>query len=184
VNPLWDLPEALTVGGVSYPIYWEFRQVLRVISKLRQEELPLFIRWRAAMAIFYKDPVAPGHRLEAMQVMASFINGGQTPNAGAPLLDWDKDAPLIIADVNRVAGRELRQKTPVHWWSFLSWFHAIGPGQLSTVVSIRDALRRGQKLSPQQQDFYRQNRALVDRKTPLSFQEQAEKQRLSDMLGR
>lgn len=184
MNPLWDLPEALTVQGVSYPIYWEFRQVLRVISKLRQENLPLFIRWRAAMAIFYQTAVAPEHRQAAMDAMAAFINGGQTPKAGPDLLDWDKDAALIIADVNRVAGRELRQKEPVHWWSFLSWFHAIGPGQLSNLVAIRDALLRGQKLSPQQQAFYRQNRDLVDRKPPLTPEEQAQKQRLSDMLGR
>ena len=77
-----------------------------------------------------------------------FINCGdtETTRKAPKLMDWEQDARAIVADVNKVAGMEIRALTYLHWWTFLSWFHAIGEGQLSTVVSIRDKLRRGKKL--------------------------------------
>ena len=50
---------------------------------------------------------------------------------------------MIIADINKVAGTEVRSLSFLHWWTFLSFFHAIGEGQLSTLISIREKLRTG-----------------------------------------
>ena len=87
------------------------------------------------------------------------------------------------ADVNKVAGREIRGAEFLHWWTFLSWFHAIGEGQLSTLVSIRDKLRRGKKLEKWEQDYYRGHKDQVDLKKHYSAQELQEQERLKKLLG-
>ena len=71
----------------------------------------------------------------------------------------------------------------MHWWTFLSWFNAIGEGQLSTVVSIREKLQKGKKLDKWERDFYRENKQLVDMKKRYSTQELAEQERLKKLLG-
>ena len=86
------------------------------------------------------------HRQEAMEKMSLFLCAGRPEKPGPKLLDWEHDAPLIVADVNRVAGTEVRSMEFLHWWTFLGWFHALGEGQLSTVVAIRGKLARGKKL--------------------------------------
>ena len=79
-----------------------------------------------------------------MEYLAGFVAGFQPQKAfGGKLLDWQHDANLIVADINKVAGQEVRDLPFVHWWTFLAWFHGIGQGQLSTVVAIRDKLRKG-----------------------------------------
>jgi len=181
---LWELPTSLEVAGVRYPINGDFRDVLDIFGVLQDESLPEFIRWYTALALFYEGEIPPENRQEAMEVMADFFRaGGEESSAGESLLDWQQDAPVIAADINKVAGQEVRSAPFVHWWTFLGWFHAIGEGQLSTVVTIRDKLRRGKKLEDHEREFYRVNRGLVDRKKQLSPEEQAVRERLQKLLG-
>ncbi|MBQ3215857.1 MAG: hypothetical protein IJB11_07050 [Oscillospiraceae bacterium] len=180
----WVLPKKAAIGGKEYPIHTDFRDILEIFGYLDDPELPEFIRWQVALALFYEGDLPAEHRQEAMEFLAEFLNGGRA-DAGKPaprLLDWQCDCDLIISDVNRVAGREIRQEGYVHWWTFLSWFHAIGEGQLSTVVAIRDKLRRGKKLEGWERDFYREHKDRIDLKKPASKEELAEKQRLIAML--
>ena len=181
---LWSLPEELAVGGRKLPIRGDFRNVLQVMAVLEDSRFPLFYRWHRALALFYREPVPQALEYEAMEAMADFIRCGAPDTPGPKLLDWQQDASLIIADVNRAAGQELRSCPFVHWWTFLSWFHAIGQGQLSAVVTIRKKLAARQKLEAWEQDFYRQNKATVDLKAPLTPAEQAEKDRLNRLLDR
>ena len=161
MTSLWGLPRQAVIDGVSYPIHSDFRDILEIITYLEDETEPEFVRWQIALALFY--PTVPADTRQAMTFLADFISGGQqTGRPGPKLLDWQQDAQLIIADVNRAAGQELRSLPYVHWWSFLSWFHAIGEGQLSTVVAIRNKLHKGQKLEAWEQEFYRANRQRVD----------------------
>lgn len=183
MTELWSLPNRLTVGGTSYPIHADFRDILEIFSYLQDPAMPEFLRWEVALRLFYEGQIPSRHRGEAMQVLCRFLTCNQEETPGKRLLDWDQDAPLIIADVNRVAGQEIRQLPFVHWWTFLSWFHAIGQGQLSTVVSIRDKLLRGKKLESWEQDFYRENRDRVDLKKRYSPQELGEQDRLKRLLG-
>ena len=116
--------------------------------------------------------------------MASFLCCGRQERPGVKLLDWQHDAALIVADVNKVAGQEVRSLPFLHWWSFLSWFHAIGQGQLSAVVGIRDKLRQGKPLEGWEKDFYREHKAQVDLPKRYSRQELQERQRLEQLLDR
>ncbi|MDY4880321.1 MAG: hypothetical protein SO137_08010, partial [Gemmiger sp.] len=90
---------------------------------------------------------------------------------------------VIVADVNRVAGQEVRALPFLHWWTFVAYFNAIGEGQLSTLLRVRNKLRRGRRLDPWEMDYYRENRALVDGREPPTAQEQAEKARLERILA-
>lgn len=184
VRALWALPTALEVAGVSYPIHADFRDILEIFGVLQDDSLPEFIRWHVALALFYEGEIPEKNLSEAVAVMADFFRAGRQESGDGPaLVDWVQDAPLIAADINKAAGQELREKPFVHWWTFLGWFHCIGEGQLSMVVSLRDKLRRGKKLDDQEREYYRANRSLVERKRSLSPEEQAEKERLEKLLG-
>lgn len=181
---LWQLPQKADICGKSYDICPDYRDVLEIFSYLQDPDLPLFLRWQIALALFYKEPVSKAHWQEAVRYLCWFISGGrEEPNtADAPLLDWQQDADAIVADVNKLAGQEIRALPFLHWWTFLSWFHAIGEGQVSTLVSIRDKLRRGKKLEPYEQEFYRRNRSRVELRKKYSAEERAEQERLKKLL--
>lgn len=187
----WELPTALTVGGQSWAIHGDFRDVLDVIGWLdgaEGENLLPEERWYVALALFYRDfPQMPEEcRPEAAQKLAEFIAGGRTDSgpAGPRLLDWQQDAPMIVAGVNRAAGCEVRALPFLHWWSFLAWFSAIGEGPLATVVAIRDKLRRGKKLEAWEMSYYRAHRAEIDLRPARSEAEQAEHDRLLALLAK
>ena len=91
-------------------------------------------------------------------------------------------AALIVADVNKVAGQEIRALPFLHWWTFLGYFHAIGEGQLSAVVTIRDKLSRGKKLEEWEKDYYRENRKTVELQRRLSREEIREQERIQALL--
>lgn len=187
----WDLPTALMVGGKPWVIHADFRDVLDVIGWLDGAEGETLLpeeRWYVAMALFYRDfPRLPEDcRPEAAQKLAEFIAGGRTEPgpAGPRLLDWQQDAPMIVAGVNRAAGCEVRALPFLHWWSFLAWFSAIGEGPLATVVAIRDKLRRGKKLEAWEMSYYRAHRAEIDLRPARTEAEQAEHDRLLALLAK
>lgn len=191
---LWTLPDRACIGGRTYAIHADFRDILHLLGWLcgaRGGALSEPERWYVALGLFYEGFAAmpPANHAEAMRYLADFLACGQSgpQNAGPPLLDWQQDAPLIIAGVNRVAGQEVRALPFLHWWSFIAWFSGIGEGTLATVVAIRDKLRRGKKLEKWELEFYRAHRAEVDLRPRRSEAEEAaaaaEKQRLLARLG-
>lgn len=182
---LYQLPWQAYIGGKTYNLHTDFRVILQILTCLEDPELPEILRWRVALELFYDSSIPAEHRQAAMEYLADFLRCGQPEQAPGPkLLDWQQDAPAIISGVNAAAGCEIRTLEQVHWWTFLSWFHAMPPGQLSTLVSIRDKLRKGQPLESWEKDFYRENKAAVELKRPVSAREQAQKDRLNALLGK
>lgn len=180
MNDLWSLPKQAVIGGKSYDLYTDFRDILELMGYLEDEALPVYFRWQIALGLFYRQPVPPEDQAEAMEYLARFLAPGPAPKPGPKRMDWQQDAQAILADVNRVAGKEVRQEAYVHWWTFLSWFHAIGEGQLSYLVALRDKLRRGEKLTAQEAEFYRRNPQRVRlRDSPAD----AQKARLEKLLS-
>ena len=182
---LWQLPQSAVFGGKTYAIHADYRDILEIFTYLQDPDLPESFRWSIALALFYEQPIPEEHTLEAAQYLSWFIRCGQEePKKQTPkLLDWEQDAPEIIADVNKVAGCEIRSKPFLHWWTFLSWFHAIGEGQLSTLVSIREKLSRGKKLESWEKEFYGQNRQKVELRKKYSASELTEQERLQKLLA-
>ena len=182
----WALPTKAVIGGKEYALHADFRDILEIFTYLDDPDLPEYLRWHIALALFYEGQIPADDQQEAVQYLLSFLNCGKEEQGkpGPKLLDWEQDASMIVADVNKVAGQEIRALPFVHWWTFLSWFHAIGEGQLSTVVSIRDKLRRGKKLEQWEKDFYRDNKETVDIRKRYSKEELAQQEMLKKRLDR
>lgn len=184
MNP-WNLPMSAKIGGTEYPINADYRDILEIFRYLDDPDRPEYIRWQIAVALFYEGEIPRENFQEAMEYLAEFLSCGERDSKRAPkLLDWEQDAQVIVADVNKVAGTEIRAVPFLHWWTFLSYFNAIGEGQLSTLVSIRDKLRRGKKLEKWEQEYYRKNKDKVDLKKRYSAEELAEQERLNKLLGK
>ncbi len=180
----WVLPKTATIGGAEYELHTDYRDILEIMGYLDDPNTPEYLRWQIAVALFFEGEMPTKDMQAAMEYLASFISCGEKDSKTGPkLLDWEQDARAIIADVNKVAGREIRSLPYLHWWTFLAYFQAIGEGQLSAIVSIRDKLRRGKKLEKWEQDFYRENKSRVDFKKKYSAEDLAEQERLKKLLG-
>lgn len=184
MTDLWQLPRTMVLGGREYAVNADFRRALQILTVLEDPQYPEFFRWQVALALFCDQEIPDEHLAEALEFLGDFLRCGAADTPGPKLLDWQQDAAVILSDVNRVAGREVREAEFIHWWTFLGWFHAIGQGQLATLVAIRDKLRRGQKLEPWEQEYYRQNKKSVDLKPRRTAAEQAEIDALQRLLDR
>ena len=180
----WSLPVEVTLGDQKYSLNGDFRDILEIFSYFSKPDLPDYVKWEIALALFYQQEIPEKDRQEAMKYLSWFLAGGkqEEDRPGPKLIDWEQDAPLIAADINKAAGQEIRAMPFLHWWTFLSWFHAIGEGQLSTVVAIRSKLAKGKKLESWEMEFYRENRFLVDFQRRYSQQELEEKEKLEQLL--
>lgn len=164
---LWALPTTHTINGTTYDLNTDYRDILEIIEHLNNEKESERIRWQIAVALFYEQDVPIEHMQEAMQYLADFISAGEAgDNPGPKLLDWKQDAQMIVSGVNKVAGKEIRALKYMHWWTFVSLFHEIGEGQLSTIVSIRLKRATGKKLEKWEQEFYRANKNKIDFQKP------------------
>lgn len=181
---LWELPKSAVIGNKEYGIRTDFREILQIIEGLNNPDVPEWIRWHIAIGSFFAEKIPAEHSREAMDFLAKFISYQEQESKPGPILmDWDQDAKEIVADVNKVAGKEIRALDYLHWWTFLSYFHAIGEGQFSTIVAIRDKLRKGKQLEKWEKEFYRDNKSKVDLKKRYSAAEIAEREALEKLLG-
>lgn len=180
MTDLYSLPRQAVLEGVTYDLNTDFRVILKIFRVFGDETLPPMLRWLTALRLFYRQEIPISHRQAAMEYLGDFLRCGAADSPGEPLFSWEKDAAPIIAGVNAAAGREVRMEENVHWWTFLGWFHAMPTGMFSALISIRQKKRKGQKLEPHEEEFYRENKSLVDWK-PSG--DDPEKQRLNALLG-
>lgn len=160
---VWSLPKTAVIGGTEYTINTDFRDILEIMGYLTDQKRPEYLRWQIAIGLFYDGTIPEANQREAMEYMAEFISYGESESQPGPkLMDWQQDAQIILGDVNKVAGKEVRGESYLHWWTFLSYFYAIGEGQLSTIVSIRSKKASGKKLEKWEEEFYRKNRQKID----------------------
>ena len=140
---VWQLPVHAVIGGICYPLHADYRDVLEILVDVYGDRFE------------YEGEIPEKDQQEATAYLAWFVRGGteEETQPGAKLLDWEQDAPLIAADINKAAGQEIRAMAFLHWWTFLAWFHGIGQGQLSAVVTILDKLHRGKKLESWEKEY-------------------------------
>lgn len=173
----WGLPESADFGGVEYAINSDFRDVLEIVSVLQNKEKPEIIKFRIALELFYDNfsDMPPEYHQEAAEWLISFIGlfeeSDETPRPKR--IDWEQDWNIIVSEINKITKMEIRTVDYMHWWTFIGYFNAIGEGQLSFIVSIRDKLLKGKKLEKHEKEFYLQNRKMVDFKTKITAKEQS-----------
>ncbi len=180
----WTLPVSAVIGGKTYPIHADYRDVLEIFSYFEDPDLSEHLKWQIGLALFFEGDIPARYQRSAMEFLRDFIQCGRCGEdvAGPKLIDWQQDAPAIVAEVNKVAGQEVRRLPFLHWWTFMGYFHAIGEGHLSMVVGIRDKLRRGKKLESWEKEFYRSNKKQIDLKKRCSREELRQREYLQKLL--
>lgn len=175
---IYTLPTSLTIGEVVYPIRYQWTAILDILSACADNRLDDQTKAIAMLQILFPDwnKIPPERLQEACEKACEFIDCGQKEDKPRPkMIDWDQDARIIISEINKVAGREIRLDPDIHWWTFWGWFMGIGEGLLASVLHIRRKKSQGKKLEGWEQEFYKENRSLIDMKTPESPEVRAEK---------
>ncbi len=93
-----------------------------------------------------------------------------------PLMDWEQDEQLIFSGIAKTVGRDIRMDAYCHYWSFMSYFMGMGECTFTYVKSIRHKLARHEKPEKWEQDFYRENREVVNIKREAEMREDLFKQ--------
>lgn len=180
MNRPWDnlLPESVTVAGEEYAIRSDFRAMLDICVALSDPELNEQERGIVVLRIFYPELEKIPHTAyqEAITKCFWFLNGGSEElknGQRTKLVDWEKDFPRIVAPINRVMGTEIRALPHLHWWTFLAAYYEIGDCLFAQIVRIRSLKSAGKLKDPQDKEWYRKNRDLVDLQTTYTEEEKA-----------
>lgn len=169
---------SLEVGGKQYKIRSDYRAVLDILAAHGDPDLAPEEKAMVTLRILYADykSIPPDSMEEALKKAIEFIDCGQVPEEGKKppkIMDWEQDALMICAAVNKAAGVEVRSVPYMHWWTFFAYYMGVGECLFSSVVDIRAKKAKGKKLEKHEKDFYRENKSLVDLKRKTS-QEEAE----------
>ena len=191
---LGELPEVLPVGGASYPIRTDYRNVLDVFEAFADPELQPEEKWIVAIYLLFEDFICAddvlqatqnGFSLEdAMNQISWFISAGQPEKQvlEQPTYNWTQDEQMIFSAVNKVAGRETRELEYLHWWTFLGYFNEVGEGTFSFIVGIRNKLNKGKKLEKHEKEFLYHNKELVLMKKPKTREEKEQEDAYKALL--
>lgn len=172
----WELPTSLQVGGRSWKIRSDYRAILDILSYFNDPEYDAEEKWLICLDILFEDFQDMPYYLytEAEKAASDFIDMG-IKDDGKPkpsLMDWEKDAPIMIPPINRSLGKEVRSLEYLHWWSFLSAYLDIGDGLFTQILSIRSKIAKRKRLEKWEQDFYRENKHLIDLDSGVNDQEE------------
>lgn len=192
----WRLPTSLHVGGANYKIRTDYRVILDILAAMNDpdildpgmtEDEKQAEKVLTMLQILYTDfdRMPPSDWKEASEKACEFIDCG-IKDDGKPkprTMDWEQDAPLIVPAINKSVKIDVRSVKYMHWWTFFGLYMEIGESTFSTVVSIRDKKRRGKKLEKWEQEFYRNNKHLVDLKAKRIERSDEEKDALRELFG-
>lgn len=192
----WKLPTSLNVAGKDYKIRTDYRVILDILAAMNdpdifepgmsQEEMQQE-KVMTMLQILYVDfdSIPTKEWKEAAEKACDFIDCGIKDDGKLKprTMDWEQDAPLIVPAINKSIKIDVRSIKYMHWWTFFGLYMEIGESTFSTVVSIRDKKRRGKKLEKWEQEFYRNNKHLVDLKARRIERSDEEKDALRELFG-
>ena len=188
----WEFPTSLNIGGTDYEIRTDYRAVLDLLTALNDEELTdedpqieSYMKSRVILEIMFPqcDDIPEEYTQEALDKVIEFIDMGITEDSKKPkTMDWEQDAPILIPAINKVLNTEIRAQKHIHWWTFLGAYMEIGESLFSNIVHIRQKKAKGKKLEKWEQDFYKENKSLIDFKQK-NQRSNEEKELLRDYFG-
>lgn len=177
------LPTTLEIDDTEYKIRTDYRIALTIFEAFEDVELSEREKATIMLTLLYEE--LPSDIEKAVEMAAWFLDGGKQYDKitkNKKVMDWSQDQSMIFSAVNKVAGFETREREHIHWWTFLGYFNEIGEGLLSTVLNIRQKKNKGKKLEKYEQEFYLENKELVDLKKKYTKEEQEEIERLNNLL--
>lgn len=191
----WELPTSLNIGGVEYPIRTDFRAILDILQCLSSPEYEDDEKQMIFFIILFPEfeAIPPELYEEAAEKASEFIDMGisDRDKRKPTTMNWEKDAPIIIPAVNRVIGTDVRtipydakkNTGGLHWWTFLGAYMEIGESLFSSVLNIRQKRAKGKKLEKYEQEFYRENKRLIDLESTKTQRSKEEQEALAALLG-
>lgn len=186
----WSYPTSINVSGTDYPIRYNYGAVLDLFIALNDpecagatEEETNYIHAMIILQIMFPDcdSIPPENWQEAINKVCEFIDTGISDKGNNPkTMDWEQDATILIPEINKILGYEVRNPgIDTHWWTFVGAYMGIGESLFSNVVRIRHKKSKGKKLDKQEQEFYKENKSLIDFKQKNQRSEE-EKKALDD----
>ena len=143
-----DLPEAIEVDGVAYPLNTDFRSGIQCILDFEDQDITDDEKAVLLLRRLYKGAM-PDNVNEAVRLGIKFLDGGKEADGENPfgerhrLYSFEKDASLIYAAFQQTHGIDL-QKADLHWWQFLALFMDLGAETaFSSVVNLRRRVKNG-----------------------------------------
>lgn len=188
----WEFPTSLIVGGEEYEIRTDYRVVLDVLVALNDPEindeddnLTSYMKTMVMLQIMFPEyeKIPTKHYQEAVEKISEFIDMGiAEDNRNHKTMDWEQDAPILIPAINKVLKTEIRAEKYMHWWTFLGAYMEIGDSLFSNIIHIRQKKAKNKKLEKWEQEFYKENKSLIDfkQKEKRSVEE---KEMLRDYFG-
>ena len=179
------LPETLNIGGVEYEVNTDFRASLSILTAFGDPDLTNEDKVRVMLVILFGDEnlAKIDDYTEACKKALWFLNCGKDENGDAeesslsPTMDWEQDELLIFSGIATTIGRDVRMDPACHYWAFMSYFLGMGECAFTVIRSIRRKMARHQKLEKWEQEFYRENRKVVEIKKEAEM-----KQRLFEQV--
>lgn len=175
---MWSLPTSVEINGKEYAIRdnCDYRVVLDVISVLKDNELNQEEKVKCSLFIFYEDLTGLEDAETALNEMLKIINVGEEedPNeqANPQLMDWEHDFNQVAPPISRTLGYSVRDANRyTHWYDFIGAYMEIGECTFSNIVTIRSKRAKGKPLEKWEQEFYRENKKLVDLPQNLTEEE-------------
>lgn len=188
----WEFPTSLNIGGTDYEIRTDYRAVLDLLAALNDKDLEdedkrieAYLKSRVILEIMFPkcDDIPDEYVQEALDKVSEFIDMGIVDNSKKPkLMDWEQDAPILVPAINKVLNTEIRAQKHIHWWTFLGAYMEIGESLFSNIIHIRQKKAKGQKLEKWEQEFYKENKSLIDFKEKKEKRSEEEKSAINDLF--
>ncbi len=181
------LPKSLTINNEEWAIRSDFRVALNIFEAFNDPELNAYEKTIVMLDSLYEEfsKFQSEDFEEAIKQAIWYLDGGknyENIKNTKKIIDWEQDEQIIFSAVNKVANKETRETEYLHYWTFLGYFNEIGEGLFSTIINIRNKRNKGKKLEKYEQDFYRNNKDLIDLKQKYTEQEQEEMERLKKLF--
>ena len=166
---MYEIPTTIEIDDMVFPIRCDgdYRMVLDCFSCLNDFELTEQERVFACLIIFYEDfndledidAIDRDVLKRLVEEMYKFFQCEENPMHSMPYktIDWEKDSQMVCSAVNKVAHMEVRAVEYMHWWTFMGYFSEVGESVLSTVVGIRNKIKKGKKLEKYEKEFKASN---------------------------
>lgn len=174
---MWYLPTTVKTHDINFNIRNEcdYRIVLDVINVIEDKDFTADEIAECTLMLFYENIEQLNEieddieRSEALQYlfeeMFKIINLGEVSaekNTKPAIMNWSKDFKLLVSPISRVIGYDVRKPEHTHWWTFVGAYMEIGDCSFANIVSIRNKRYKGKKLEKWEEEFYRENRELID----------------------
>ena len=176
---MWNLPIEIEIEGQVFPIRnnCDYRVVLDTISCLLDDSLNEQEKAQGALFIFFGDNweniLDYEEAIKEMYRIIGYGDSSREDTEKPPIMNWEHDFQQIAPPISRTLGYDVRTTDKyTHWWTFIGAYMEIGECVFANIISIRNKRQKGKKLEKWEQEFYCENRKLIDLPLNLTDEEQ------------